>query len=122
MRKDAQALAVACQVSLGDRVTEVMGSGDPEKHDGPGVPGPSGRRADVIAYIDGFNLYHGLRDRYQHRYLWLDLTKLVRHLRPRDSIVAVRYFTAVVRNDPSAQARQQAYLSALQAHDGSCRR
>ncbi len=76
--------------------------------------------ADVIAYIDGFNLYHGLRDRYQHRYLWLDLTKLVRHLRPRDSIVAVRYFTAVVRNDPPAQARQQAYLSALQAHDGSC--
>ena len=27
--------------------------------------------ADIIAYIDGFNLYHRLRDRYQHRYLWL---------------------------------------------------
>ena len=76
--------------------------------------------ADVIAYIDGFNLYHGLRDRYGHRYLWLDLVQLVRHLRPHDSVVAVRYFTAVVRNDPPAQARQQAYLDALRAHSGSC--
>jgi uncharacterized LabA/DUF88 family protein len=76
--------------------------------------------ADVIAYIDGFNLYHGLRDRYRHRYLWLDLVQLVRRLRPHDSIVAVRYFTAVVRNDPPAQARQQAYLNALRAHSGSC--
>jgi uncharacterized LabA/DUF88 family protein len=76
--------------------------------------------ADVIAYIDGFNLYHGLRDRYGRRYLWLDLVQLVRRLRPRDSVVAVRYFTAVVRNAPPAQARQQAYLNALRAHNGSC--
>jgi hypothetical protein len=60
--------------------------------------------ADVIAYVDGFNLYHGLRDRYGRRYLWLDLVQLVRRLRPRDSVVAVRYFTAAVRNDPPAQA------------------
>jgi uncharacterized LabA/DUF88 family protein len=74
--------------------------------------------ADVIAYIDGFNLYHGLRDRYGRRYLWLDLVELVGRLRPRDSVLAVRYFTAVVRNDPPAQARQQAYLDALQTHCG----
>lgn len=75
--------------------------------------------ANVIAYIDGFNLYHGLRDRYQHRYLWLDLCELARRLRPDDDILAVRYFTAIVRNDPPAEARQQAYLNALQAHNGS---
>lgn len=74
--------------------------------------------ASVIAYIDGFNLYHGLRDRYRHRYLWLDLTNLVTRLRPSDSLVAVKYFTAAVRNDPAAQARQQDYLSALSAHCG----
>jgi uncharacterized LabA/DUF88 family protein len=74
--------------------------------------------ARVIAYVDGFNLYHGLRARFQHRYLWLDLAELVRRLRPRDSIVAVRYFTALVRNDPLAEARQQVYLSALEAHCG----
>jgi hypothetical protein len=76
--------------------------------------------ADIIAYIDGFNLYHGLRDRYQHRYLWLDVVQLVGRLRPRDSVMAVRYFTAIVRNDPPAQARQLAYLDALRAKSGSC--
>jgi hypothetical protein len=74
--------------------------------------------ATVIAYVDGFNLYHGLRDRYGHRYLWLDLPRLVARLRPQDTIVAVKYFTAPVRNDAAAQARQQTYLSALRAHSG----
>jgi uncharacterized LabA/DUF88 family protein len=74
--------------------------------------------ASVIAYIDGFNLYHGLKDRYGHRYLWLDLVKLVNRLRPNDTLVAVKYFTAAVRNDPPAEARQQDYLSALGAHSG----
>lgn len=72
----------------------------------------------VIAYVDGFNLYHGLRERFRHRYLWLDLHRLAQRLRPRDTIVAVRYFTAAVRNDPPALARQQAYLAALRAHCG----
>jgi len=74
--------------------------------------------ARVIAYVDEFNLYHGLRARFQHRYLWLDLAELVRRLRPHDTIVAVRYFTALVRNDPLAEARQQLYLSTLAAHSG----
>jgi hypothetical protein len=74
--------------------------------------------ASVIAYIDGFNLYHGLRDRFGHRYLWLDLVRLVTRLRPNDSLVAVKYFTAAVRNDPPAQARQREYLEALDAHSG----
>ena len=58
--------------------------------------------AKVIGYIDAFNLYHGLRDRYQNRYQWLDLVKLVERLRPSDSVIAVRYFTALVRDDPPA--------------------
>jgi hypothetical protein len=74
--------------------------------------------ARVIAYVDGFNLYHGLRERYQHRYLWLDLMKLAQRLRPNDAITTVRYFTASVPNDPHAQARQQMYLHALAAHCG----
>ena len=74
--------------------------------------------ASVIAYVDGFNLYHGLRAKYGHRYLWLDLVELVRRLRPRDHIVAVRYYTALVLNDPAALDRQQMYLNALAAHNG----
>lgn len=72
--------------------------------------------ASVIAYVDGFNLYHGLHQKYQRRYLWLDLEALVRRLRPHDSVVAVRYFTAHVLDDPGGLARQRSYLSALSAH------
>lgn len=74
--------------------------------------------ATVIAYVDGFNLYHGLHDRYRRRYLWLDLERLVRRIRPRDQLVAVRYFTAMVRDDPPAHARQRTYLDALGVHGG----
>jgi uncharacterized LabA/DUF88 family protein len=69
--------------------------------------------------VDGFNLYHGLHDKYRRRYLWLDLERLVRRLRPQDRIIAVRYFTALVRDEPPALARQRAYLDALRAHSGA---
>lgn len=75
--------------------------------------------ATVIAYVDGFNLYHGLHDKYRRRYLWLDLEHLVRRLRPQDRIVAVRYFTALVRDDPAALARQRAYIDALSTHSST---
>ena len=61
----------------------------------------------MIAYIDGFNLYWGLRDAYQHRYLWLDLEKLtLSMLRPGQRLMVVRYFTARTRDDPAGGARQ----------------
>jgi len=70
----------------------------------------------VIAFVDGFNLYHGLRDRYHRKYLWLDLERVASELlKPGQELVAVRYFTAAVRNDPGAQQRQQAYLGALRS-------
>jgi hypothetical protein len=72
--------------------------------------------ATVIAYVDGFNLYHGLHQAYGRRYLWLDLEHLVQRVRPRDQILAVRYFTAEVRDDPDGLARQRAYQAALKAH------
>jgi hypothetical protein len=71
--------------------------------------------ATVIAYVDGFNLYHGLHERYRRRYLWLDLEHLVQRLRPNDRVVAVRYFTALVKDDPTALVRQRTYLGALTA-------
>ena len=71
--------------------------------------------ATVIAYVDGFNLYYGLHAKYQHRYLWLDVAHLVRRIRPADRLLGVRYFTALVRDDPEALRRQQTYLAALRA-------
>jgi hypothetical protein len=72
--------------------------------------------ATVIAYVDGFNLYHGLHQGYGHRYLWLDLQRLVQRVRPHDQILAVRYFTAEVKDDSDGLARQRTYLAALKAH------
>ena len=74
--------------------------------------------ATVIAYMDGFNLYHGLHAKYRQRYLWLDLAHLTHRIRTRDRIIAVRYFTALVRDDPAALARQQTYLEALRVRSG----
>lgn len=72
--------------------------------------------ASVIAYVDGFNLYHGLHQAYGRRYLWLDLQRLVQRVRPHDQILAVRYFTAEVKDDPDKLARQRTYLATLMAH------
>lgn len=74
----------------------------------------------VRAYIDGFNLYHGLKHRSGRRQLWLDLEALIGSLlRPGQSLEHVTYFTARVRDDPPAEQRQSDYLDALAAYCGS---
>jgi uncharacterized LabA/DUF88 family protein len=71
----------------------------------------------VAAYVDGFNLYHGLRSKHGRKYLWLDLEVVVtRLLKPDQELAVVRYFTARVRDDAPALARQSSYLGALDAH------
>ena len=71
----------------------------------------------VAVYIDGFNLFYGLRDKGWQRYYWLDLKVLAeRLLRTGQTLVAVRYFTARVLPDPDDPAkpiRQNTYLEAL---------
>jgi hypothetical protein len=65
------------------------------------------------AYIDGFNLYYGIRRRPRDK--WLNLEALLDRLFPDDDVALIRYFTARVKGkiDPTAPAHQQAYLSAL---------
>lgn len=68
----------------------------------------------VVAYIDGYNLYYGMKDAYGRKYLWLDLPTLCTGLlRPTQQLVAVKYFTARVRFPADTQARQSKYLDAL---------
>ena len=56
----------------------------------------------VVVYIDGFNLYYGLRDAGWRRYYWLDLRRLSENLlRPDQRLVLVRYFTARVFLGPA---------------------
>lgn len=83
----------------------------------------------IIFYIDGFNLYYGLRQRgalitpqhptqkpypsHTNKYKWLNIQKLAESLRPHDEVVKVKYFTAKIRNDSASLNRQQTYLDAL---------
>jgi hypothetical protein len=46
---------------------------------------------DVVVYVDGHNLYHGLRSKFGRRYLWLDLVCLAERMRQDDHILKVRY-------------------------------
>jgi len=68
----------------------------------------------VIAYIDGFNLYYGLRTKGWKRFYWLNLQKAVQLLlKPNQQLVFTKYFTAKVAAPPDKQRRQAAFLEAL---------
>ena len=69
----------------------------------------------LIAYIDGFNLYYGLKSKGWKRYYWLDLQKLIQNLRkPDQQLVMTKYFTArITASDPAKQKRQATFLDAL---------
>jgi uncharacterized LabA/DUF88 family protein len=74
-------------------------------------PLPSGGSPSrVIAYIDGFNLYHGLRDAGYRSLYWLDMTALARNLlKPDQELVFTKYFTARIAGPKPADspAKQQ---------------
>ncbi len=44
----------------------------------------------VVAYVDGFNLYFGLKEGYGRRYHWLDLQRLVADLLQPDQQLRCR--------------------------------
>lgn len=70
--------------------------------------------ANVIAYIDGFNLYYRALRRGEHK--WLDLGKLIAGLLPNDHVREIKYFTAMIKPstiDPRKHVRQQVYFRAL---------
>ena len=71
----------------------------------------------VAVYIDGLNLYYGLRDRGWRRYYWLDLQRMSESImRPYQRLQFIRYFTAELLPNGGADARverQDAYLQAL---------
>lgn len=71
----------------------------------------------VSMYVDGFNLYFGLRSAGWRKYYWLDLPALGKtFLRDSQQLVAVHYFTSRIRdNGKNAQDRQRQndYLDAL---------
>ena len=70
--------------------------------------------ARTIVYIDGFNLYFGLRAKGWDKYLWLDLCKFSNALLgSNQSLQHTKYFTSRVRGNVGKQQSQSAYLDAL---------
>lgn len=76
----------------------------------------------VISYIDGFNLYFGLKHSGWKKYYWLDLPALsAALLKPGQQLQATHYFTARIRtNGRNADdaKRQTTYIDALAAQPG----
>lgn len=75
---------------------------------------PGNTKLRVITYIDGFNLYFGLKAKKWRRYMWLDLCEFAEGLLLKDQTLEhVKYFTSRVRGNVGKQERQSAYLDAL---------
>ena len=67
-----------------------------------------------FVYVDGFNLYYGAVKGTPYK--WLDINKLVQMLLPKNQVLKIKYFTALVNSrpqDPDQPIRQQIYLRAL---------
>lgn len=73
----------------------------------------------VTVYIDGFNLYYGLRDKNWRRYFWLDFHRLSEKLLlPNQVLVEVHYFTTKVNpasSNPGKFKRQRTFLEAIES-------
>jgi uncharacterized LabA/DUF88 family protein len=72
------------------------------------------RAERLIAYVDGFNLYYGLREKGWRRYYWLNIEQLVRRLlKENQQLVSTKYFTARISGPQAKQRRQTVFLEAL---------
>lgn len=69
---------------------------------------------NIITYIDGFNLYFGLKSKKWKRYYWLNLQKLSGSLlKPNQTLIKTKYFTARISSPPGKVKRQGTFIEAL---------
>ena len=78
----------------------------------------------VTVYVDGFNLYFGLKTAGFKKHFWLDLIALSQALlKPGQQLDAVHYFTARIRDNGrnvDDQKRQNTYIEALKLQGVRC--
>jgi uncharacterized LabA/DUF88 family protein len=68
----------------------------------------------VIVYVDGGNLYHGIKHAGYNRLLWLDIQRLsLELLKPGQNLIAAKYFNSPPRDDRAKQRRFNTYVSAM---------
>jgi len=75
----------------------------------------------VMGFVDGFNLYFGMREAKLRSLLWLDVSKLVTNLcRPNQECVGTCYFTARINGPGPKHEREKILLEAYSTLPG-CR-
>ncbi|MFA9213157.1 MAG: NYN domain-containing protein [Candidatus Methylacidiphilales bacterium] len=74
------------------------------------------KKERVVAYIDGFNLYFGMKEAGLKQCKWLNVKKLILNLlQQNQELIEVKYFTSRVSNNPDKQKRQSTYIDALES-------
>ena len=69
----------------------------------------------VVAYVDGFNLYFGLRQMKWRCYYWLNVKELAASLLRKDQELAfTKYFTSRISSPPDKVKRQMTFIRALE--------
>jgi len=69
----------------------------------------------VITYIDGFNLYFGLKAARWKRFYWLNLQAMAKNLLKQDQeLVFTKYFTSRISYPQDKQQRQTTFIEALE--------
>ncbi len=75
----------------------------------------------IIAYIDGFNLYHAIHDLRAPHLKWLDLWSVTSSLLKDDEeLNSVYYFSAYANWMPEAASRHRQYVKALKHAGVTC--
>jgi uncharacterized LabA/DUF88 family protein len=68
----------------------------------------------AICYIDGFNLYFGLKSKGWKRYYWLNVQCMIENLlHLNQKLMFTKYFTARITSPSDKRQRQNTYLEAL---------
>ena len=71
------------------------------------------KKEKVIVYVDGFNLYFGIKSKYP-KAKWLNIWALAQNiLKPHQELIEVKYFTSRVSNNPPKEKRQREFLDVL---------
>lgn len=69
----------------------------------------------VIVYVDGFNLYFGIKAKGWNDVLWLNIKTLAESLlKQEQTLHATKYFTSRIRNNPPKEKRQGTFVEALE--------
>jgi uncharacterized LabA/DUF88 family protein len=68
----------------------------------------------IFAYIDGYNLYHALKEKKWSKYYWLNIPDLMKSfLKNNQELKKIYYFTAYSPY-PESRKRQVTYIEALE--------